>query len=165
MAKGDLTFKQRLFIEAYLGKANGNATEAAKVAGYVSPNKQGPALLVNLGIRAAIDARVSVVALTASEVLARLADIACGDTADFITVDAKGYPWLDLRRAKKAKKLGLIKKLTPTKFGMSVELHDPVTALVQLGKYHGLWDGDRAPKDANEGPPKRLIIPDHDDRH
>lgn len=165
MAKGDLTFKQRLFVEAYLGKANGNATEAARIAGYASPNVEGTRTLAKASIRVAIDARVSVVALTASEVLARIADIATADMTDFITVDAKGYPWLDLRRAKKAKKLNLIRKLTPTKFGMSVELHDPVTALIQLGKYHGLWDGDRAPKDSQEGPPKRLIIPGHDDRH
>lgn len=29
-----LTLKQRKFVEAYLGKANGNATEAARLAGY-----------------------------------------------------------------------------------------------------------------------------------
>lgn len=29
-----LTEKQRKFVEAYMGKANGNATEAARIAGY-----------------------------------------------------------------------------------------------------------------------------------
>lgn len=29
-----LTYKQRLFVEAYQGKANGNATQAAIIAGY-----------------------------------------------------------------------------------------------------------------------------------
>lgn len=31
---GKLTEKQRKFVEAYMGKANGNATEAARLAGY-----------------------------------------------------------------------------------------------------------------------------------
>ena len=34
MADGKLTLKQRLFVEAYLGKAKGNASEAARLAGY-----------------------------------------------------------------------------------------------------------------------------------
>jgi len=29
-----LTLKQQLFVEAYLGEAKGNATEAARIAGY-----------------------------------------------------------------------------------------------------------------------------------
>jgi phage terminase small subunit len=30
----ELTTKQRLFVEAFIGAANGNATEAARLAGY-----------------------------------------------------------------------------------------------------------------------------------
>jgi phage terminase small subunit len=32
--RDDLTYKQRLFVEFYLGEASGNATEAARLAGY-----------------------------------------------------------------------------------------------------------------------------------
>jgi phage terminase small subunit len=32
--KNELTQKQRLFAEAYIGPANGNAREAARIAGY-----------------------------------------------------------------------------------------------------------------------------------
>ena len=88
--------------------------------------------------------------------------MATADMADFITVDAQGFPFIDLRSAKKAGKLGQIRKLTPTKFGMSIELHDPQPFLALLGKYHGLWDGDKAPKDSAVGPPKRIIIPGSD---
>lgn len=34
MASRGLTVKQRLFVEAYTGPAQGNATEAARIAGY-----------------------------------------------------------------------------------------------------------------------------------
>jgi len=30
----ELTYKQKLFVEHYLGEANGNATDAARRAGY-----------------------------------------------------------------------------------------------------------------------------------
>lgn len=50
-----LSPKQEQFVSAYIGVANGNATEAARRAGYAHPNKQGPALLVNLGIKIRID--------------------------------------------------------------------------------------------------------------
>lgn len=32
-----LTLMQRLYVEAYVGEAKGNATEAARIAGYASP--------------------------------------------------------------------------------------------------------------------------------
>lgn len=46
-----LSHRQELFVAAYLeGEAKGNATAAAALAGYAKPNKQGPRLLVNVGI-------------------------------------------------------------------------------------------------------------------
>lgn len=51
--------KQAAFVAAYIGPAAHNATEAARLAGYKHPNKQGPALLVNLGVKRAIDEHLS----------------------------------------------------------------------------------------------------------
>ena len=48
-----LTRKQRIFVLAYLEELN--ATDAARRAGYAHPNTQGPRLLVNVGISAAIE--------------------------------------------------------------------------------------------------------------
>lgn len=42
------------FVAAYLGPARLNATDAARRVGYAHPNKQGPKLLVNVGIQAEI---------------------------------------------------------------------------------------------------------------
>ena len=47
-----LTPKQQRFVEEYL--IDLNATKAAVRAGYAQPNKQGPRMLVNVGIAAAI---------------------------------------------------------------------------------------------------------------
>lgn len=53
--KGDtLSEKQRRFVEAYCGPAMGNATDAARRAGYAHPGTQGPRLLENVGVSAAI---------------------------------------------------------------------------------------------------------------
>lgn len=40
MAK-KITAKQRKFVQAFLGEAQGNATKAAKLAGYGSPKQEG----------------------------------------------------------------------------------------------------------------------------
>lgn len=52
-----MTEKQRRFVEAYMGDAAGNATEAARLAGYAHPNTQGPRLLVNVGIARELEQR------------------------------------------------------------------------------------------------------------
>ena len=51
-----LTEKQKRFVDYYV--STGNATEAAREAGYKHPNKVGPENLVKLGIKEAIDARL-----------------------------------------------------------------------------------------------------------
>ncbi|WP_165251204.1 terminase small subunit [Paludisphaera soli] len=40
-----LTERQRAFVDAYLWKTTGNATEAARLVGYKWPGKVGPALV------------------------------------------------------------------------------------------------------------------------
>jgi hypothetical protein len=139
MADFDLNFRQRMFVEKYLGECNGNATEAARLAGYASPNVQSARLLDNVSIKAAIDARVSEAAMTANEVLARLSDQASADISDFVDVRFPGEFTIDLVKAKEMGKLHLIKKIVPTKYGISIELHDSQAALAQLGRYHKLF--------------------------
>lgn len=53
-AAGKLTPKRRAFVEAYTGAANGNATEAARLAGYAVPMQEGGRLLRNAEVAAAI---------------------------------------------------------------------------------------------------------------
>ena len=144
----ELTYKQRLFVSAYIGPANGNATAAAMAAGYAWPDKAGPRLVGKSRVKAAIERRVSVVALSADEVLARVAEQATTDIGEYIDIGDTGDYTINLKRAKRRGKLRNIQKLKQGKFGPEIELKDSFPALVQLGKYHGLWD--REPSDANE---------------
>jgi phage terminase small subunit len=56
---GDLTLKERRFVDAYLGSAAGNATKAAQYAGYAvsSSDVTASRLLGKARIRAVIDRR------------------------------------------------------------------------------------------------------------
>ena len=49
-----INLRQQKFIEYYT--ETGNATRSAELAGYTHPNVQGPRLLVNVGVKAAIEA-------------------------------------------------------------------------------------------------------------
>ena len=51
-----LTEKQKRFVDYYV--STGNATEAAREAGYKHPNRQGPRMLSNVGIQNATEARL-----------------------------------------------------------------------------------------------------------
>lgn len=150
---------QQMFLEHYL--QSWNATEAAKAAGYAHPGQQGHRLLKNVQIQDEIKVRIGEQAMAAGEVLERLADQARGTADDFLTIEE--YPEttieaddegkliymetgktlkraiLDLPKAAERGKLHLIKKMSETKYGLSVELYDAQAALVHLGKHHGLF--------------------------
>lgn len=128
-----LSNKQRVFVEEYL--ACWNATEAARRAGYAHANVQGSQLLANLSIKEAIQARIAEKAMTADEVLLRLADHARSTMADFVN-DAGD---LDLRAAKQKGKLHLVKTYAVTDKSERIELYDAQAALVHLGRHHGLF--------------------------
>lgn len=49
-----LNERQRRFVESYCGPAMGNASEAARQAGYKFPDVQGARLLGNVSVKAAI---------------------------------------------------------------------------------------------------------------
>lgn len=54
-----LSPKQQVFVSAYIGEANRNATEAARIAGYAHAHVQGPRLLAKVSVQAAIDAHLA----------------------------------------------------------------------------------------------------------
>jgi hypothetical protein len=88
-----MTLKQQLFVEAYLGRAAGNATEAARIAGY----RGGEATLAQVGhenlrkpeIRAAVEARVQQSAMETDEVLKELSKIARMDASGSSALSSK----------------------------------------------------------------------------
>ncbi len=142
-----LTYKQRLFVDAYLGRANGNATEAARLAGY----KGSEVTLASVGyenlrkpqIAARIEARLTASAMSASEVLARLSEQARASLDDF----GQGLGdrlLLDLGKAQRRGKLRLLKKLSYNQNGdPAIELYSAQAALKLLAQYHGLLSASR----------------------
>lgn len=133
------TTKQAVFVEEYL--RCWNATEAAKRAGYSEKTaySSGQRLLKDVEIAAEIQARIEERAMSADEVLDRLAQHARGSIEDFVDVDS-GMAIVDLRKARDAGKLHLAKKIRYFKEGgVEVELYDAQAALEKLGKAHGLF--------------------------
>lgn len=138
MSDDEFTDKQRLFVAHYVACLN--ATEAAKQAGYspTTARQMGSENLSKPYIRAAIDAAMADATMPRNEILARLAAQARADLGDFFTGSGRGVK-LDLKAAKAAGLMPLVKKYSKTKQGVSIELHDSQAALIQLGKHHKLW--------------------------
>ncbi|MBM3149599.1 MAG: terminase small subunit, partial [Chloroflexi bacterium] len=124
MAK--LTDKQRLFVEAYL--ECWNATEAARQAGYkgnyATLRTIGCQNLTKLNIREQISERLKAKAMSADEVLMRLAEQARGDISEFI----RSGGVIDWEAVKH--RGHLIKKICHTAGKQSsIELYDAQSAL------------------------------------
>src|SRR5271157_4724273 len=129
-----LSYRQRLFVEFYLGESKGCAVDAARRAGYSSPHPEGVRLLKKAAVRAA---------MAASEVLARVADVASTNLMDFIDVDSEGGCKVDLKLVKRRGLGHLIKRVRIKKDGTAeIEVEAKLPALVKLGQYYKLWKGE-----------------------
>ena len=141
-----LNYRQRVFVAYYLGESSGSAADAARKAGYRWPETQGPRLLKNTGNSRSRRARVETAAISADEVLARLADTATSDLMDFIAVDCKGNWKVNLKRIKRLGLGHLVKRLRKNKDGSSdIELEPRANALIKLGEHHNLFKGETQP--------------------
>jgi phage terminase small subunit len=159
-----LTGKQRAFINAYLGEAKFNATEAARIAGYkgddVTLAAVGYENLRKPQIEAEVRARFNEATMSANEVLARLTEIASGRITDFLDEDGA----FSLKVTKQRGKEHLLKKLKIKRTAKKVDsiesgrederetletslVHEDVElemysaheALRDLGKFHKLF--------------------------
>lgn len=139
-----LTLKQRRFAEYYLGTTNGNATEAARLAGYDTDydtlRSIGSENLTKPNIANYIAKRLSDEAMPASEVLARLTRHARATIADiFETQGDSRYPVLNIARAFETGGIHTVKSIKRDKGALTVEMVDAQSALVHLGRYHKLF--------------------------
>lgn len=148
-----LTVKQRKFIDFYL--ESGNATEAAKRAGYSEKSA------ANIGwenvrkreIWEEIQKRLQAKAMSVDEAVGILADFARGDIADFMDIGGMGFG-VSLRDAFESGKTKLIKKVKQrTTIFLSkkeseedrevheieIELHDPQTAIDKILRVAGAY--------------------------
>jgi phage terminase small subunit len=127
-----LTKKRRVFVEEYL--RCWNATEAARRAGYAHPEVMGCRLRKVNVIADLIQERIAEKAMTADEVLLRLAEQARAEHSKYLTSD--GVNVKDLLRDGKGH---LVKGIKPTRYGDDIEFYDAQAALVHIGKHLGLF--------------------------
>lgn len=176
----DLTYRQRLFVEAYLGEANGNGTRAAQMAGFGAPNVAAVAahrLLRNAKIAALIEQRVASAAMPANEVLARLSEYASADLGNYLSIHDDGTFQVNLSKARKSRRTRAIKKVKTKTRTVStdrgdevevqaeIELHNPLFALDKLAQYHGLYAPRSDDGGTTDAKPPRIVIPDVDERY
>lgn len=86
MAGDELTVKEKRFVDAYLTDAKGNATEAARMAGYKDERHAGYELRQKPHIRARIDEILLAESLSAAEVIHELTAVAKAPTTHFMQV-------------------------------------------------------------------------------
>jgi hypothetical protein len=138
-----LTTRQRMFVAYYLGEAKFDASKAAGMAGYGQPLSASHKLKTHPAIKAAIEAKLDQVGLTADEVLAGLSDMATASIADVLNASGK----LDLAKARRNGRIACIKKIQFDDFGKvkSVEMYGRDAALDRLAKIRRMYDdGDRS---------------------
>ena len=138
MSKKQLTLKQSRFINFWF-TTGGNATEAARLAGYAgsyhtlaavgSENLKKPKLIDR------IRARLENESMSVDEALWRMAKIGRSDISSYI----EGYGRLagiDLERLIEDGHGYLIKSIKNTKDGTNTEFHDKQKALEQILRYY-----------------------------
>lgn len=173
-----LTNKQKAFVEAYL--ENGmNGTQAVYKAGYRAKDDCSAAAIASenlrkLKIKQIIEQRLKDMAMSADEVLYRLSRQAEGvDPTEFMSlepvyeIDDAGISYLNGYILKinldeiRERGLGnLIKRMSQTSSGISVEWYSTKEALEILGKYHRLFT-ERVEHSGPEGGPipiKEVIV-------
>lgn len=138
-----LSPKQQAFVEHYL--TCWNASEAARRAGYSvkTAGSQASRLLKDVNVTRAIDTRMGELKMTSNEALMIITNHARGTLDEF--VDEFGD--IDMKRAKEAGKLGLVKKYKVSvrtfkdekTVTTEIELHDPQNAAMLIAKHHGAF--------------------------
>jgi hypothetical protein len=136
-----LSTKHQVFVNEYL--ISWNSADAARRAGYNGKsNVVGPRLLADVSIQAEIAQRLKEKQLTADAVLSRLSEMAFSNMSDFVDIQTKA----DLADARERGYLikKFKRKITHTESGemyedIELELYDSQSALINIGKQHGLF--------------------------
>lgn len=139
LARYDLTSKQRAFVLAFVGDAKGNATLAARMAGY-SDNPRSLRVIAyqtlkKPNVAEAIEALTQVNLVDIGTIYSRLLDQAMGPQ-EFLHADENGAIYLDFEAMKRAGKAHLVKKFANTRYGQSIEFYD---AQVAMDKALSMW--------------------------
>lgn len=154
LEKDGLTLRQRQFVEAIVGPAGGNATKAARMAGYRDDNEKALGvtahrMLGNARIQEAIGFAYAKLKCTPEWCMNALYELTGASMSSFITVDEKGRSTIDWIKANEAGALGQIKEYReeghqlPGDEGLvvvkrSIKIHDRLAALQLYFKLIGV---------------------------
>lgn len=156
-----LTALQQSWLIEFLANG-GNATQAAKDAGYSANSDQAFRVIGHQNrhhdrIGALIADAFAAKVMSADEALWRVSKLAEADMSDFLTFDEEGEPVLDLSQAAARGVLHLIKDLDLERIEevdddgtatvttkAKIKLHDPQKALETILKAQGVYDDEDA---------------------
>jgi phage terminase small subunit len=136
-----LSARQQLFVDAFRGEAKGNASEAARIAGYRDTTTYPYRLLKMPEIRARLEEHLEENGITADRIMNEVADIAFADWRDFVTIRfGKDGKQVDVKMdlSSKVKSLDMLGK----QFGMFRDKLD-VTHSGSVGVEHRLEELSR----------------------
>ncbi len=130
---------QAAFIDAYVGEAKFNKTEAARIAGYAGNGNTLAQIghkLVRIGkIENEIKARLQANAMSADELLKHLGNQARVETESYYDKDGS----FNLAQFKKDGHSGLIKTIRPGKYGPTIEFHDKLRSQELIGRHLAMF--------------------------
>jgi phage terminase small subunit len=135
--------KQATFVKEYL--VDLNATQAAIRAGYSArtAHAQGPRLLGNVGVAAAIasatQARSERTLITADRVLEEIAAIAFAHMGQYAEWGGESVTLKDSQTVDPRAVAEVSQKVTRSGNNVGIKLHDKLGALEKLGKHLGMW--------------------------
>ena len=170
--RSKFTPKEKAFIEHYLNSyPQWNGTEAARLAGYRASKRTTLASIASENltkphIQAEIQRRLDEMVMRSNEVLRRLGEQARANIAELIefkdvtVYEGKGDNQTSyeirmptINEEALAKYGHLVKKIRANRYGVDIELHDPQTALVHIGRHHKLFtDTVDVNANVNKGP-------------
>lgn len=147
-----LSKKHQQFVNEYLKCWNATRAYMAAYPGASdeTARRNSSDLLTKTDISSAIQQRIDENAMSANEVLQRLAEHGRGTLQDFVKVNENGWD-IDLHKAQQLEKLHLLKKISRTEKTFrvkdkeettvvtTIELHDVQNALNLLGKNLGIF--------------------------
>ena len=154
-----LTTKQQAFIAEY--PKDFNATQAAIRAGYSKRTARfiGCENLTKPNIADEISKHIEKLCMSRDEALFRLSAQARFNVGEYLTFNELGNPVIDLVAVVGNGFGHLIKKITHTKYGDTIEFYDAETALLHIVKHHRLFV-DRQEIDLTSGGKPLFTIDD-----
>lgn len=146
-----LTIRQTRFVAFLLGKAGGNATRAAEMAGYAAENRESlkataARALSLVNVRSAIARRLAVASLNPEWLKRTTAALAASNMGSFLRLE-DGKPILDWEQAERMGAFIQVRKYKEKGFKVgetidvverSIEMHNPAPYLQLLARIMGM---------------------------